>query len=203
MQHRPVTLLTVDPGLMTGWAISTLWPDATHPEVGNVYAHPLLGRYDIQLHSRGTVTWQSSLVDAPGIVHAAAAAATSTGTELMTVIEQFVINKTALQKNTTWSSEVLGVFALATKQFDPRIALDLTQKPSQIKTLFITNKVLEQAGIKQPRKAMVSHEQDAVAHAMLFGTRLHNCETAVGVQRLGEMRSSQYTPSTTHPERQH
>lgn len=201
MRHEPVTLLTVDPGLMTGWAISTLWPDASAPEAGNVHAHPLLGRYDFQLHAQGTVTWLQSLTDAPGIVATAAIHAINARTPLMTVIEQFVINKTALQKNTTWSSEVLGVFALASKQFSADIALDLTQKPSQIKTLFIANKVLEQAGIKQPRKAMVSHEQDAIAHGMLYGTRLHNGETRVGLQRLGDMRTDQIQPSTTPPER--
>lgn len=182
-------VLSVDPGLATGVAQSALYRKPHDLEFPTLYRHELMGKFDLDLGCQTTLSWTEAAKNAAMMVVSARDAAATAGVPLTVVIEQFVITKTALQKNTTWSSEVAGMFTLATYEHAPDAALVLTQKPSQIKTLVHGNKALEECGIKRRGVAMVDHEQDAIAHAMLYAARLSQGQVRIGQSQLGEQRT--------------
>lgn len=182
-------VLSVDPGLATGVALSVLYRQPHDLELPNMHRHELMGKFDLELRYQATLTWSGAAKSGTNFVESAHGLAAALGVPLTVVIEQFVITKTALQKNTTWSSEVSGMFTLATYQYAPDAALVLIQKPSQIKTLVHGNKALEQCGIKMRGVSMVDHEQDAIAHAMLYAARLSQGQARIGQSQLGEQRT--------------
>jgi hypothetical protein len=167
-------IVTVDPGESTGYSVVEVY-NAKHPQIpAGTYGHAIFARCRVRPLAYGTVGYdQASDVLDQHITYAAALAA-DREVPLRVVVEKFVITRTAMQTNSTWSSEVTGMAVTSLHRAAPTAKIDTTQQPTEIKNLIHKNRILQQIGLKPHGSGMTTHEADALAHALLFAARLSN-----------------------------
>lgn len=164
------TLITVDPGVATGYALTHLYDT---PQEGN-HTDIRLGAQSLTVRTHGT----TNMENAPDVFQLLAEHAnyhTPSDVAICLIVEDFIITRTAMQKNTTWSSEVTGM-AIAAARLTiaaDRLTIDNTQSSSSMKNVVHNSKVLQAMGIKKRGDKMTGHEADALGHAVLYAAR-HN-----------------------------
>ena len=167
-------ILSVDPGKATGWAITEVY-DAAHIQAPtkDLITSPYFHKCYLRFVEYGTIlTVEDASTQFNSIARSAQLLATTYDVPLKLITEKFVITKTAMQKNTTWSSEVTGIVRNAVMNVCPTATYDDTQKPTEMKNLVHKNKLLHELGLKRRGARMTTHESDALGHAILYAARL-------------------------------
>lgn len=164
------TLVTVDPGQMTGYGILHLYDNKEQGKHTDIR----LGDHSVTIRMRGT-TGMDDAPDAFKLLMQRAESHTPANVPICLVVEDFIITRTAMQKNTTWSSEVTGMAKAAAQFLIPsyQLVIDNSQSSSDMKNVVHKAKVLQDMGIKTRGDKMTDHEADALGHGILYAARIN------------------------------
>lgn len=185
------TVLALDPGKATGYALCTLHkadPNAEADTADWGVGHYILGDKTIRVVESGAASFEEipEILDSMvrvGLAHhriltEAAGRLTldkHTGDEILDrplfiVAEHFTLTANSVKGQSLWSSEIIGMARYIAARSGGLIVLDDSQQPSSMKNLIHRNNVLRETGLA--RNGMTPHEKDALGHAFLFATRL-------------------------------
>lgn len=164
------TLVAIDPGLMTGYGILHLYNNKQQGKHTDIR----LGDHSVTVQTHGT-TDMDNAPETLELLMQHAQFHTPDDVPICLVVEDFIITRTAMQKNTTWSSEVTGMAKYAAKRLIPnhQLVIDESQSSSDMKNAIHKPKVLQDMGVKVRGDKMVSHESDALGHGILYAARVN------------------------------
>lgn len=166
-------ILAIDPGLTTGYCTGLLWREG---DTSEGVTNTAFAGYSFTRLNGG----QFGMDEAPETLLTLVRELAHTARELhipdhrvAVLAEKFVITRTAMQSNATWSSEVTGmVQAIAQLHLPPGYYWDKSQQPSQMKRLIQQGGVMKETGYDKLRQG--PHAKDALGHALLFAARYRN-----------------------------
>jgi hypothetical protein len=166
----------VDPGDDTGIGLAVLYaPDETVPSGVDTYTHPMLNGHRLWLQMHAVTDYDN----APKIIGVFMRRAEhlrdtyAPDTPIQLTIEKFIITKTAMDANATWSSEVTGMAIAAPVLLPvPNVRVITTQQPNGMKNIIHANKVLQTLQITRRGDGMTQHEKDAIGHVLVRAAAL-------------------------------
>jgi hypothetical protein len=184
-------ILGVDPGEDTGIAVGILYrPDEyVHEPSGPAYTPRMLHGWQLQIPFHAVTDYDNATAALSTAVNYAGGARQripGADPNLYLVIENFIITKTAMDTNATWSSEVTGM-AMSTGLLlwnplntDGKVHIDKTQQPNGMKGLIHDNKLLQEMQITRRGDKMTQHQKDAIGHVFVFANRLSEGRISTG-----------------------
>lgn len=186
---RPVWVVVgIDPGETTGLALATLYKETSGAQAGSqaegvqpdqTHTHPLIQGFHVEVREWTDASFDDAVPKLRAVIRQARRLAYAHNLPMSRVavtVERFILTRTAVMGNATWSSEVTGMAKALAAVDTPGYHWDRTQSAADMKTTVHQAKALQQMGLIKRGAKISTHMADALGHVILFAARYRNGE---------------------------